>query len=353
MKTYTASVVGAGKGGKLSIRALVASERFQLQAVADISSAACEAIQAEWPDVQIFSSHQQMFAECPTDVVCVSTYASTHNQIALQAAETLSLKGILVEKPLSDTAAGGREIIETLRAKNIPMAVPHGLLVADHSIEILQRVRNGQIGQLKLVETQSPRWDIINAGIHWINFFIALTGNEPIESVLAAADTSTRTYRDGMQVETEAVTYITTQSGVRFVMHTGDDITTNSPDTKFLFRLVGTAGLIKFWAWKPAYILMNAEHPQGKLFEITPGPAAPHQRHLDNMALQMDSGEPDYTVAESSQSALEICEAAFLSIHNRCRVKFPLDQFIPPEPTDWQPGQPYDGTGGGRDGANW
>ncbi len=353
MKTYTASVVGAGKGGKLSIRALVASQRFQLQAVADISSAACEAIQAEWPDVRTFSSHQQMFAECPTDVVCVSTYASTHNPIALEAVETLAMKGILVEKPLAETAAGGREIIETLREKNIPLAVPHGLLVADHSTEILRRVRDGQIGQLKLVETQSPRWDIINAGIHWINFFIALTGNEPIESVLAAADTSTRTYRDGMQVETEAVTYITTQSGVRFVMQTGDDITTNRQDTKFLFRLVGTAGVIEFWAWKPAYILMNAEYPQGKLFEITPGPAAPHQRHLDNLARQMDSGEPDYTVAESSQSALEICEAAFLSSRNSCRVKFPLDQFKPPEPTDWQLGQPYDGTGGGRDGANW
>ena len=30
---------------------------------------------------------------------------------------------------------------------------------------------------------------------------IALTGNEPLESVIAACDRSMRTYRDGMQVE--------------------------------------------------------------------------------------------------------------------------------------------------------
>ncbi len=331
----------------------MASERFQFQAVADINPAACEAIQAQFPEVRTFSSHQQMFAECPTDVLCVSTYAPTHKPIVLDAVQTLNLKGILVEKPLANSAAAGREIIETLRAKQIPMAVPHGLLVADHSTEILQRVRDGEIGQLKLVEIISPRWDIINAGIHWINFFVALTGNEQIESVLAAADTSSRTYRDGMQVETEAVTYITTKSGVRLVMQTGDEITTNRKDAKFIFRLVGTAGIIEFWAWKPAYILLNVEYPEGKLIEITPGPATPHQRHLENMALQIDSGEPDYTVAESSQTALEICEAAFLSSSHRCRVKFPLDQFKPPEPTDWQPGQPYEGVGGGRDGANW
>ena len=353
MKTYTASVVGAGKGGMLSIRALMASERFQFQAVADINPAACEAIQAQFPEVRTFSSHQEMFAECPTDVLCVATYAPTHKPIALQATQELSLKGILVEKPLANTAGAGREIIETLRAKQIPMAVPHGLLVADHSTEILQRVRDGQIGQLKLVEMISPRWDIINAGIHWINFFVALTGNEPVESVMATCDTSTRTYRDGMQVETEAVTYITTQSGVRFVMQTGDGISTNRKDTKMQFRLVGTGGIIEFWAWKPAYILLNAEHPEGKLFEITPAPATPHQRHLDNLALQIDSGEQDYTVAESSLTALEICEAAYLSSKCRCSVKFPLDQFKPPEPTDWQPGQPYEGVGGGKDGANW
>src|SRR3712207_8225841 len=47
----------------------------------------------------------------------------------------------------------------------------------------------------------SARWDIINAGIHWLNFFVTLTDNEPLDYVIAQCDTTTRTYRDGMQVE--------------------------------------------------------------------------------------------------------------------------------------------------------
>ena len=66
----------------------------------------------------------------------------------------------------------------------------------------------------------SPR---INAGIHWLHFFVTLTRNEPLDFVMAICDSSTRTYRDGMQVETMAITYAQTHSGIRVVMNTGDD----------------------------------------------------------------------------------------------------------------------------------
>ena len=74
-----------------------------------------------------------------------------------------------------------------------------------------------------MVEIQCSGWDIINAGIHWLDFFVTLDAcPEPVSYVMAACDASTRTYRDGMQVETLAVTYAQTESGVRAVMQTGD-----------------------------------------------------------------------------------------------------------------------------------
>jgi hypothetical protein len=77
-----------------------------------------------------------------------------------------------------------------------------------------------------------------------------------------------------------------------------------------------------------------------------------HRRHLERLAECMDSGDPDYGIADSSMAALEICEAAFLSAKHGCRVEFPVSAFVEPSPNDWAPGQPYDGTGGGRDGRN-
>jgi predicted dehydrogenase len=119
-------------------------------------------------------------------------------------------------------------------------------------------VQHGEIGTLKLVEIQCAGWDIINAGIHWLHFFVSLTRNEPMASVMALCDASTRTYRDGMQVETIAVTYAQTQSGIRVVMNTGDYVHVNAEGKNTLFRIIGTQGQIEFWGWENGYRLLNA-----------------------------------------------------------------------------------------------
>jgi predicted dehydrogenase len=347
--SYSTSVVGCGFGGSMSLDALVASERFELVAACDQRADARLSVEERYPGIRTFASHQELFLESPTDVVCVSTWAPSHRDIAMAALD-LGLSGILVEKPLADTTSEGLKLIQAIQSANIPVAVPHGLLVLDHTKEILRRVHDGEIGDLKLVEIQCHGWDIINAGIHWLNFFVALTQQEPMACVLAQCDTSNRTFRDGMQVETFGVTYAETQSGIRAVMNTGDVVNVNREGKGCLFRIVGTAGLIEFWAWEGAYILQNEEFPAGRHFEMDTGSRSIHQRHLELLADQMDEGRADYSIAESSLQALELVEGAYLSARIRAKVTFPLGEFTPPAPNDWDPGRPYTGVGGGSDG---
>jgi predicted dehydrogenase len=340
-------------GGKLSLAALHASDRFELLALADLKPEVNAALAEQYPGLRTFPNHEAMFADCPTDVVCVSTYPPTHEPVTMDAL-ALPLRGILVEKPLGHTAASGRRILEEVRAAGLPMAVPHGMLVNPTPLAIINRVQRGEIGDLKLVEIQCRGWDIINAGIHWLNFVVVLTGNEPFAYVMALCESSTRTYRDGMQVETTAVTYAETASGVRVVMQTGDEVRVNREGKGTLFRLAGTAGQIEFWGWENAYHLLNAEHPHGQTFVPDPLPGTAHQRHLERMAAMVGGapvlGAIDYTVPESSLLALELCEGAYVSSRHRCKVTLPVDQFVPPAPVDWDPGRPYSGQGGGRDG---
>jgi len=349
MQKLTASVVGGGAGGRLSIKGLMNSDYFELVAAADLNPEVCKTIERDYAGVRTFPSHEAMFAEIPTDVVCVSTFPPSHESVTLDALK-LPLKGILVEKPIGHTVASGRRLLEAIKAKRLPMAVPHGLLVRKTPLEIIARVRNGEIGELKLVEIQNRKWDIINAGIHWLNYFVTLTGNEPMDYVMAIAEASTRTYRDGMQVETTAVTYAQTKSGVRVVMNTGDDVLVNRIGKETLFLLIGTKGVIEFWGWEGAYHLLNGAYPNGEIF--TPGdyPKTPHQLHLENMVRMIETGQAEYRIPDSSLMALEIVEGAYISSRNRCKVIFPVDQFVLPPATGWDPGMPYSGTGGGRDG---
>lgn len=348
-ESLTASVVGAGSGGRLSMAALRASGHFELVAVADLDHDVCAAVETAYPGVRTFTSHEAMFAASPTDVVCVSTYPPTHEAITLDAL-ALHLKGILVEKPLGHTAASGRRTLEAVKRAGIPMAVPHGLLVNPTPMAIIERVRRGEIGDLKLVEIQNTGWDIINAGIHWLNFFVTLTDCERMAYVMAMCEASTRTYRDGMQVETTGVTYAQTVSGIRVVMNTGDDVLVNREGKGTLFRIVGTEGQIEFWGWENGYRLLNRAFPAGELLTPPSLPGSAHQRHLEAMAAMIDAGTLDYAIPESSLLALEICEGAYISSRHRCKVTFPVDAFIPPPPNDWDPGTPYSGQPGGRDG---
>ena len=347
---FTASVVGCGVGGRLSLDALAASPHFSVVAAVDLRPEVRESLEREFPGLRTFGSHQEMLAHCPTDVVCVSTYAPSHESIVLDSLELPSLRGILLEKPLADSAAAGRRTLDAIKSRHLPMVVPHGLRTRATSLEVIERVLRGEIGELRSIEIQCDKWDLLNAGIHWLDFCLAATGEAPIASVLAACDTSTRTYRDGLQVETVAVTYAENVNGVRVILQTGDFIRVNTPGKKVLFRLVGTAGIIEFWAWERGYSILNAEYPAGQIIVPDEFPVFGHRRHLENLAMQIRSGTPDYRLPESSLTALEICEAAFLSWQHRCQVRFPLASFVPPAPSDWEPGKPYSGAGGGRDG---
>jgi hypothetical protein len=79
-------------------------------------------------------------------------------------------------------------------------------------------------------------------------------------------------------------------NGIRMILQTGDYIRLNTPGKTTLFRLVGARELI------------------------------------------------------------EICEADFLSMKHRCKVKLPIASFVPPVPSDWEVRKPFSGSGGGRDG---
>ena len=344
-------VVGGGAGGKLSMNALRESERFELVAFCDINPDVCRKLQQEYPGVEAFADHRDMFTSAPADVVCVSTWPPSHLPITLDALK-LPLKGLLVEKPLGDTTKAGSDILKAVRARRLPVVVPHGLLVARHGTEILERVRRGDIGDLTLYEVQCSRWDIINAGIHWLNFFVVLTEPDPVKYVIAQCDRTTRTYRDGMQVETFAVTYAETAGGKRVVMNTGDYVTTTDSDKPMWFRLVGTEGLLEFWGWESSYRIVNAEFPKGKFVQVQQPSRSRHQIHLEYLADQIESNDLDYRYPESSLKALELVEAAYLSSRHGCRIDLPLEDFRIPEPVVWDPGSPYDGSGGGRNGRS-
>jgi hypothetical protein len=117
-----------------------------------------------------------------------------------------------------------------------------------------------------------------------------------------------------------------------------------------VFRFVGTAGVAEFCGWEPGFQLISAIGGDAN----APVPPEPeligHAKYLHDLAGMIASGRRDYSGADRSVEALEVCEAAYLSARLGCNVTLPLGDFVAPERSDWEPGSPYDGQGGGRNG---
>jgi predicted dehydrogenase len=342
-------VVGGGMGGRLSLNALQSSPLFSLIGVADLREDVRAALATDFGGLATFASHTEMFAALQPAVVCVSTYAPTHEEVAIAALTLPSLKGILVEKPLGIDTAAGKRILEAIATRGVPVVVPHGMLAKATPLEIIRRVQADEIGRLVLVEIQCKGWDILNAGIHWLHFCRMLAPSDAPVSVHCAMDTSTKTYRDGLQVETAATTSIVHTSGLRVILHTGDETPINVAGKAFVFRLVGEKGTIEFWGWENGYLF------NGELVTPTEYPTTGHRRHLENLAQQCRQGAPhDNTIPQASLEALELCEAAYLSGNYGVQVALPLTNAVLPDTKlNWVAGQPYSGVGGGRDGRQF
>ena len=356
MEPLSALVVGAGSGGTGSIRTLAASPRYVLRGVADIAPAARRRVAAAHPDVALFTDHCAALQTLRPDVVCVSTWPPSHVAVARDAFAAGSLRGLLLEKPIADTWRAGRRLVDELRRRNLPCVVPHGLVVSSQGRAVIEQVRGGAIGALRVVWIECRGWDLLNAGIHWLHFALQLLPG-PFVEVQCACDSSTRTWRDGMQVETVASVMVTAADGARIALHTGDEVPMSGSAGGTLIRLVGSDGLIELPGWEPRYRIVSARPgaggEQAREVQVTAGPPS-HAVYLDRLADHIAAGTPRWEQVERSLAALELCDAAYTSARERRAVRLGegngLGTPTAAAPGDWDPGRPYSGRGGGRDG---
>ena len=346
-----ALVVGAGSGGRLSIGAVVADAGYELAGIADRSAEASAAAASDLaPGTPTFTDVRQALADLRPDVVCVSTWAPSHREVTEQAL-AVGVRGLLVEKPLAGTVTDARAVLDMLVSQGLPVVVPHGLMSMHAPLHLLDEVQSGVLGPLRAVQIDCTGWDLINAGIHWLQFVVACLGDDSVTTVECTADVSTRTFRDGFMVETAAVTTAATASGVRLEVRTGDDIDVASP-TGTRIAFVGERGTAVYQPWEHEYRIVTGA---GERVVSRPPDDLPtgHRLYLHRLREQIAAGSTDYAIPRQSLQALEIIRAAYLAAREGGTVALPLPG-DDPAPTgsdeDWFPGEVHDPDRAGRNG---
>ena len=311
----TASVIGCGHGGSLSLDAAFSSRSYVLIAAADPSVDARKRVAEQFPNARLFADYREMLAECRTDVVCIATPAPSHASIAREVLSH-NPRGLLLEKPLACDVSSAEELLRAVRDAACPAVVPHGMLVLPAAQQIKLLIRRGDIGQIVSVEIQNAV-DLLNAGIHWLAYLLDVFDDDRPAKVHAEFDVSGRVVNDAVQVESRGDTCIELESGLRIEMHSGNktdptsSVLPRAEQKGALFRVIGLKGVIEFSAWAGSF-LIQVGNSDGKLVKLPLSSGSSyHQLFLEQLAQNISAGEVDYSSAELSLAALRLIESAY------------------------------------------
>ncbi|WP_134742401.1 Gfo/Idh/MocA family oxidoreductase [Nocardioides sp. 503] len=145
------AVVGAGYWGPNLVRNFLASDDWDLVAVCDLDTGKARRLVQDLPFVTVTDSLAEVLAMSDVDAVAIATPAATHQGLALAALR--AGMHVLVEKPLADSTARGREMVR--------QAEQHGLvLMADHTYcytpavsKIRELVADGALGEILFIDS--------------------------------------------------------------------------------------------------------------------------------------------------------------------------------------------------------
>ncbi|XP_044487477.1 inositol 2-dehydrogenase [Mangifera indica] len=125
-----------------------------------------------WP-IKVFSEHQELLDSGLCDVVVVSTPNMTHFQILMDIINHPKPHHVLVEKPLCTTVEHCQKVVDAARKR--PDVLVHVGLEYRYMppvAKLIQIVKSGSIGQVKMVAIREHRFPFLVKVNNWNRFNI-------------------------------------------------------------------------------------------------------------------------------------------------------------------------------------
>ena len=205
MKPIKAGIVGFGRVGEgRHLPSLRAGGQYEVVGVCDITPKRREAAAAQGLKT---TGDLAEFLAWPLDLVVIATHSSQHYPDALQA--IAAGKHVLLEKPMTVTAAEAAELVAAAAQRRVVLTVRHNRHFDDDYRMVKAAVQEGLLGDLVLCENRStgaapavgfgtadfnPKWRIAAAagggtlldfGPHWVEQCLDLLAGHRVVQVFA------------------------------------------------------------------------------------------------------------------------------------------------------------------------
>ncbi len=151
MKTVQTAVIGCGYWGPNLIRNLHEEPRAHVRYVCDVNPARLEAIKRRYPSVKTVADSRAVFDDPNVEAVFVATPVETHFDLASAALK--AGKHVLVEKPLTDSAASARKLIALAERCKRVLMVDHTFLFTAAVQKMKEIVESGELGEIYYIDS--------------------------------------------------------------------------------------------------------------------------------------------------------------------------------------------------------
>lgn len=188
------AIIGAGHWGPNLIRAFHNHERSEVAWVVDRNLGRLAQIAGRLPGVQFTDRLDEALADTTVQAAVVSTPTSTHYDIARQVLD--AGKHVLVEKPISTSAASGLALCALAEERGCVLMVGHVFLYNGGIQRVKKYLDDGELGRIYYLDMArtnlgpiradvSAAWDLAAHDVSIANWWL---GSEPL-SVSASGGT--------------------------------------------------------------------------------------------------------------------------------------------------------------------
>jgi predicted dehydrogenase len=140
------AVIGYGYWGPNLVRNFALLDDANVVAVCDRSADRLAIVERLYPAVRTYRDVEQVLADPEVDAVVVATPVSTHFELALAA--LTAGKHVLVEKPITQTSAEARQLIDEAERRGLTLMVDHTFVYTSAVRKISELLENGSLGRL-------------------------------------------------------------------------------------------------------------------------------------------------------------------------------------------------------------
>ena len=153
-------LIGYGYWGPNLARNFSKNRDMKLAAICDFSPDRLKSAGELYSDARLLNSTEEMFNDNGIDAIDIATPVSTHFDLAKRA--LMAGKHVWLEKPMTETSAQARELIDLAEKNKKTLIVDHTFIYTGAVRKIKEIIDRGELGDM--IYYDSTR---VNLGLSW------------------------------------------------------------------------------------------------------------------------------------------------------------------------------------------